>query len=63
MNKDIARRMDDDARQMGCIATCIARWMALQGKLQGMQGMDGKGKQDVAMFTGDTYYHKSCNTT
>ena len=28
-----------------------------------LQGMDGKGKQDVAMFTGDTYYRKSCNTT
>ena len=60
MNKDIARRMDNDARQTGCIATCIARQMALQGKLQ---GMDGKGKQDIAMFTGDTYYRKSCNTT
>ena len=50
------------------------RWGVLQHVLQGGRGMlqdgqgvlqsvDGKGTQDVAIFTGDTHYRKSCNMT
>jgi len=55
----VARRWTGGARQSGCKTV-------LQGVTNGkgaLQGMDRKGKHDVAIFAGVTHYHKSCNTT